>query len=140
MTLAVVAALVFLAGCSGELIPMPPPGGGGPDAASPGGGADAEPLGPTFRNDIAPDLIGAGCLVATCHGGTTPPMQLIATPATEAEWLANYNEVRLRAGTATASPLIDKAVGAGGHTAAVVPTDPMLQDWRDWISAGTPYQ
>lgn len=128
-------ALAAAVACSGELTPIDSsePGGGGADAGA--GGAAA-----MYRPDIQRDLEAMGCTSEACHGGGSVPMPVTAAPATDDAWMANYNQVKARAGTATASLLIDKATGAGGHIAAVQPGDPMLDRWTEWIELGTPYE
>jgi len=127
--------VLFLAvGCSGELVPTNPEGGGDPDGAAPD---DVT----AFRPGIQGDLDSLGCIVAACHGGgDAVPMLLVANPLANVEWEQNYNQVMARAGTTATSLLIDKATGAGGHTASVDVAHPMVERWRHWIEMGTPYQ
>ncbi|MCC6995574.1 MAG: hypothetical protein IT370_13270 [Deltaproteobacteria bacterium] len=121
-----------LGGCLGDLTPMDAPPVGGADAAAPpGGGA------PVFRPTIEADLEARGCTAAACHGGSAP-MRVKAQPASDDAWRMNWTEVKARAGTASASVLLQKAAGAGGHPALVPTADPVAARWRAWIEAGAP--
>jgi hypothetical protein len=104
----------------------------GPDAA--------EQVEMVFRPDVQDDLEAAGCTQASaCHGGTTAPMPLAASPTTDTQWSDNYDQVAARADSAFSSLLVTKATGGGGHVASLTLDDPIIQRWQEWISAGTPY-
>ncbi|MCP4445982.1 MAG: hypothetical protein GY811_11645 [Myxococcales bacterium] len=126
-----VVALISLAGCSvGEVNNQ-----SRADSGSGGNVDGATPSSPVFRPTIQEDLSAAGCLGASCHGGGQVPMQLAPSPASDAEWEANYQETRSRTST-----LIPKATGAGGHSASMTEGDSTLVRWQAWISAGAPYE
>jgi hypothetical protein len=127
-------ALGACVACTGQLVPL----SGGVDAGA-GGGGDGETA-IAFRPSVHQDLKAAGCLLGVCHGSTAVPMTLVADPASDDQWIANYEEVRSRAGTPSSSPLIDKALGAGGHVASIAAGDEMLDAWAAWVAAGAPYQ
>ena len=121
-----------LGGCIGDLTPKDAPPGSGADAAAPPASG-----GPVFRPTIEADLEAKGCTPAACHGGSAP-MRVKAQPATDDAWRMNWMEVKARAGTASASVLLQKAAGAGGHPALVPATDPVAARWRAWVEAGAP--
>lgn len=132
MRLVSIICWLSLLGCTGELVPTSGSAGGGTD----GGGSTSL----AFRPTIQEDLSGIGCASSSCHGSDAVPMPLVVAPATEDEWRDNYNQVMARAGTQSTSLLISKASGAGGHVASLDAEDPMLERWRSWIAAGTPYE
>lgn len=113
-------------------------GGGGDDVAAGGSGTG----GPTvaYKPDIQADIDSLGCSAASCHGGTSLPMPIIASPASDTDWQANYAEVKARAGSVAVSPFMDKALGDGGHVAPLSDGDPVLARWEAWIAQGAPYE
>lgn len=131
-----VGLLVLVVGCAGELTPHTDSADGGPRVADGGVLAGA----PVFRPTIQADLDSAGCIIAACHGGATLPMPLVQSPSSNDEWMRNYNEVKLRAGSAVSSLLMDKATGAGGHVASLTATDARMQRVVEWIAGGAPYE
>lgn len=138
MRMFVFAVALLGAACGGDLVPRTDPGGGGDDDGPDGG---AVPAAVAFRPTIQQDLVAAGCAAGSaCHGGTIAPMQVIAAPASDADWMANYDEVSARAGTSAMSLLIDKSLGAGGHIATMTADNPMITRWREWIQRGAPYE
>jgi Planctomycete cytochrome C len=131
-------ALTLATGCLEELpngLTLTPSSDSGPDEG---------PIGSTtqafgYRPHIQDDLDGLGCGIANCHGGGSLPMALFENPSSEAEWEANYQEVRARANDLS-SPMLAKATGDGGHIAPLEHDDPVLLRWRAWIEAGAPYE
>lgn len=73
---------------------------------------------------IAPVLRRAGCAAARCHGGTALP-HLSPAPGTASAVLAELAEVRghLRAGPATESPLLRRALDPAHAGAGALPAD-----------------
>jgi hypothetical protein len=127
-------ALAACAACSGQLIPSDDRVAGGPDGR--------QSTGTAYRPSVQQDLEAAGCLLGACHGTASAavPMTVTAAPTSEDQWMSNYDEVRDRAGSPASSPLIDKALGDGGHLASLSPSDPILARWEAWIAAGAPYR
>ncbi len=121
-----------LGGCIGDLTPMDAPPGTSLDAAGPPASG-----GPVFRPTIEADLEAKGCTSAACHGGSAP-MRVKAQPTTDDAWRMNWMEVKARAGTSSASVLLQQAAGAGGHPALVPGSDPVAARWRAWVEAGAP--
>ncbi len=64
-------------------------------------------------------------------------MVVLASPATDAAWQANYAQVRARA---ISSLLVEKPQGSGGHEVLLQSESPTLERWRSWIKLGMPYQ
>lgn len=127
------ALLLTVTGCSGELQPI--------NSGDNGGGADGgASAGMFFRPGIQQDLDTAGCTSTGCHGGTSVPMPLAASPSSEDDWRSNYDQVKARAGGSTSSLLVDKATGAGGHVSSMTESEPMIARWRSWIASGSPYE
>lgn len=60
-------------------------------------------------------------------------------PASDEEWLFNYEEVKRRGGSVESSLLLTKPLGLGGHPSSLSAGSPMLVRWRAWINAGAPY-
>ena len=108
-----------------------PPGGGGVDSGS----VPVQPI--YYRPSIQNDLEAASCVTVLCHGGDPDtPMQLTASPRSDAEWLANYNAVK-----ASASLLVKRSQGIDGiHTLELEATAPELNRFSDWTAQGAPYE
>ncbi|MBW2461061.1 MAG: hypothetical protein JRH11_05410 [Deltaproteobacteria bacterium] len=148
--LALTAAAMLTAGCNPAVIsgwtadgtnPVSGEGTSVPFGDDDSGMAIDDPEDPeavVFRPDIQQDLEDEGCL--TCHQRAGTPMQVTPEPGSEGEWRDNYDEVVARAGSSTASLLIDKATGAGGHGAFLDASSPVLARWRAWVSGGTMYE
>ncbi len=103
-----------------------------------GSGDDSDdPSGPevTFRPTVLEDMNTAGCTTSSCHGGGVVPMQLTPFPTTEAQWLANYEEVRTRANAL----LIPKATD-DSHPSSRDAADPMILRWQLWIDDGLAFE
>jgi len=135
--------LLLLVGCVSEAAPTADEGeygsgGGGGDIANGGSGPAAEPI--AFRPHIQADIDSLGCSAASCHGGTSLPMPVVANPSTDVDWTANYDQVKARAGSVSTSPLRDKAMGDGGHIAPLSEGDPIRARWDAWIAQGAPYE
>lgn len=128
----VLVVMAAAGGCSGRLDVT---GGNSAVAADSSPGAAA-----VFRPGIQQDLDAAGCSAVACHGGTSVPMPLVANPISDDDWRDNYNQVKARAGTVSASLLMEKATGAGSHVPSLSADDPMMSRWREWIELGAPYQ
>lgn len=133
-----VFAVLALAGCVQEppdaLLPATTVAGAGTTDEGPAAAAVA------FRPAIQADLDTLGCSGAACHGGGALPMPLTGHPEADAQWEANYQQVRARAGSSSSqSPLLAKAAGDGGHIAALEPDHPAVLRWKAWITSGTPY-
>jgi hypothetical protein len=105
-----------------------------------GVGSTQAPLEVAFRPDIQADLDQLGCTSQACHGGASLPMQLVAFPADDESWAENYQAVKARAGSVSASPLRDKALGDGGHIDPLHEDDPIVTRWMAWVSAGAPFE
>jgi hypothetical protein len=93
-----------------------------------------------FRPDIQNDIDTLGCSSAGCHGGDILPMPLVANPLSDADYLANYQQVLARAGDSSSSLLMDTALGNGGHIAPMDSSDAMAERWREWIAQGAAYE
>lgn len=128
-------ALIFVAACHGELVPIE----GSRDDPPPGAGADAA-AGVAFRSSIQDDLDDNGCTAATCHALLGTPMRVVAAPTEESDWQANYDAIVARSGNAEASLLIAKPSGLGGHITVLAPSSPVIQRWIDWIGDGVPFE
>jgi hypothetical protein len=136
-TLSPIVALASLVYCA----PTPPPDATGfiVSDENEAVGESQQAIEVAFRPHIQADLAELGCAVASCHGGPALPMPLIDHPEADADWEANYLQVRDRAGTIDESPMLDKAQGDGGHIAPLEEDHPAVQRWVAWIDAGAPY-
>ncbi len=138
MTLLVPAVACAALACSGQLVPL---GDGTGDDDVPGVDGGSTSNEPYYRPLIQADLDRMGCTAAAdCHGMDGVPMTVLPAPADDLQWMANYDEVKARAGTTASSLLLGKPTGLGGHTVVLTATSPTLARWREWIGDGAPYQ
>ena len=93
-----------------------------------------------YRPDVQSDLDSAGCTSATCHSLAGTPMLVLASPADELDWQANYDEVVARSGNANSSLLLAKPSGLGGHVTVFGPSSPMIERWTEWIDDGVVFE
>ncbi len=138
---AILAAAMLHAGCNAGAIDGWSGSGFMDDGGVPKGDDPTGTGGPAaivFRPDIQRDLVDEGC--ATCHEREGTPMQMVREPATDSEWRDNYVTVAARAGSSSASLLIDKATGAGGHGAFLSVDSAVIARWREWIAEDTAFE
>jgi hypothetical protein len=123
--------------------------GAGTDAASP---ATSGPNGATgtayFNPDIQADLDKLGCTASACHGANSSP-QIIAKPASAADWQSNWTNIHIDCttldclGGGASSLLLTKPLQGGPSHTGTKPfastSDPTYQRWLAWLTAGAPY-
>jgi hypothetical protein len=137
---AALAIVSVLSGCADEPNGFGALGFGSGSGSSSGSGAGEPTATVAFRPDIQADLDEIGCSSGNCHGGTALPMPVTANPSDDADWNENYQQVKQRSGSVSASLLMDKAVGDGGHIAPMDPEGETAQRWLTWIEQGAPYE
>ncbi|MGZ3429131.1 MAG: hypothetical protein ACXVDD_06255 [Polyangia bacterium] len=101
-----------------------------------------------FDPDIQRDLDTLGCTASACHGATASPV-VSAMPASAADWMTNYNDIRVDCttldclGGGASSLLLTKPLQGSATHSGTKPfassADPTYQRWLAWIEAGAPY-
>jgi hypothetical protein len=101
-----------------------------------------------FNPDVQHDLDTLGCTASACHGGSASPV-ITAMPSTTADWLSNYNDIRVDcttldclvggAGSLLLTKPLQGSATHGGTKPFASSADPIYQRWLAWIGAGAPY-
>lgn len=145
-------AIIFVSGCTGDLVEigsgakgdMANTGGAGGDMAQAGGG-EMGPMSVKFSPDIQMDIDTKGCTNAACHNNTTNPPQLKAMATAQADIDSNYTNftANCNTGAPDQSNVLKTMLPGGGHAGGQMfasTTDPVYMKWLAWIQAGEPKQ